>query len=85
MSRYESLDRLNDIHQEMSRLIEEAEGLVRADFPESYPNAEAYWLAHLKCALGGHGYHTYSTTFLSFLESGDEEEEEGDWSLYEDA
>jgi len=69
----ESFQRLVEIREEMAELVHEAQNLVRQDFRNDYSNAEAYWLAHLKCALGDMGYPTYSTTFSKFLESNEEE------------
>lgn len=72
-TKYEAFERLNEIFEEMDVLISEVDELTRCEFPEVYPNAKSYWIAHIKSALGNHGYHTYSTTFHSFLESLEEE------------
>lgn len=73
LDKIDSLNRLMEIRDQMGELISEADDLVRREFPYDYPNASSYWLAHIKCSLGGYGYHTYSTTFLSALESYEEE------------
>ena len=65
----EALQRLIEIREEMAELIHETQDLVRTEFPGDYPNAESYWIAHIKCALGDMGYPTYSTTFHGALES----------------
>ena len=73
-----AFERLMAIKEEMDELIQEVEHTVRTVFPYDYENARSYWIAHIKSALGGHGYHTYSTTFESALEIYEEE-------AYEDA
>ena len=78
----ESFQRLVEVREEIAQLVEEAQHLVRTDFKDDYSNAEGYWLAHIKCALGDMGYHTYNTTFSGFLRSNDEaayEDEEEDY------
>jgi len=72
-TKYEAFQRLNEIFEQMDALISEVDYLTRHEFPEDYPNASSYWIAHIKSALGNYGYHTYSTTFHSFLESLEEE------------
>lgn len=76
MDKYETIARLADIREEMCELLNEADRLVRSEFPYEYENARSYWIGHLKSALGGYDYHTYSTTFLSCLESLDEIDED---------
>ena len=68
----EAFQRLVEIREEMVELIQETQHLVRSDFKSDYPNAEAYWIAHIKCALGDMGYPTYSSTFSQFLEGNEE-------------
>jgi len=79
----EALQRLIEIREEMAELIHETQDLVRTEFPGNYSNAEAYWIAHIKSALGDMGYPTYSTTFMTFLEGNEEgayeDEEEEDF------
>ena len=74
----EALQRLIEIREEMAELIHETQDLVRTEFPGNYSNAEAYWIAHIKSALGDMGYPTYSTTFHGALESMEEEVYEGE-------
>lgn len=51
----EAIDRLNEIKDEIAELIAEARVLLRGT-PEAH-RAEAYWLAHIRCALDSdHGY-----------------------------
>lgn len=68
MDKYEAIASLNDIYEEMGRLIYQADELIRREFPYEYENARSYWLAQLMSARGGYGYHTYATTMLSCLE-----------------
>jgi len=72
-TKYEAFQRLNELFEQMDALIFDVDRIIRHEFPEDYPNAKSYWIAHIKSALGNHGYHTYSTTFHSFLESLEEE------------
>ena len=72
-TKYEAFQRLNDIFEEMNALISEVESLTRSEFPYEYENARAYWIGHIKSALGNHNYPTYSTTFESALRFIDEE------------
>lgn len=67
-NKIEAFNRLMEIRDQMQELIGETESIVRSEFPKDYPNAEAYWIAHIKSALGGYGYHTYSSTFESALD-----------------
>ena len=84
MSEEYAFNRLVEIREEMEEMIRETEQLMRKNFRGEYVNAEVYWIAHIKNALGGMGYHTHSSTFLSALNSieGEEdsyEEEEEDY------
>jgi len=72
MSTYEKVEafnRLTELQEEMNESIRETEQIMRKQFPYEYRNAEAYWIAHLKTALGNHGFtnSTRSPTFLSCL------------------
>ena len=65
----EAFERLQEIREEMVELIQETQELMRAEFKHEYQNAGAYWIPHIKSALGDMGYPTYSTTFSSALGS----------------
>jgi len=69
MSKEQAFNRLVEIREEMEDMIRETEQLMRKEFRGEYTNAEVYWIAHIKNALGNMGYHTYSTTFYGALES----------------
>ena len=69
MSEEYAFDRLVEIQDQMEEMIRETEQLMRENFRSEYVNAEVYWIAHIKNALGGMGYHTHSSTFLSALNS----------------
>jgi len=69
MSKEQAFNRLVEIREEMEEMIRETEQLMRKEFRGEYTNAEVYWIAHIKNALGGMGHHTHSTTFYSALES----------------
>lgn len=69
----ENFHRLFDLRDKISDALYEVERIMKNEFPSEYQNAEVYWIAHIKSALGGYGYHTYSTTFLSALEVLEEE------------
>ena len=69
MSKEQAFNRLVEIREEMEEMIRETEQLMRKEFSHEYQNAEVYWIAHMKTAMGGMGYHTYSTTFAGALES----------------
>jgi hypothetical protein len=69
MSKEQAFNRLVEIREEMEDMIRETEQLMRKEFSYEYQNAEVYWIAHIKNALGNMGYHTYSTTFYGALES----------------
>lgn len=78
----EALDDLMELKNQMDQLVSQIEDTLRSTFPEQYESARVYWLAHIKSALGEHGYSTTSPTFTSTLEEiegttyddGDEEE-----------
>lgn len=80
-NKVEVFERLQEIREEMAELIHETENLMRSDFKSEYHNAEAYWIAHIKSALGDMGYPTYSTTFFSALESIEGEVYEGEYEF----
>lgn len=82
MSKEQAFNRLVEIREEMEDMIRETEKLMRKNFEHEYQNAEVYWIAHIKSALGDMGYHTYSTTFKVALESMEDEVYEED--EYED-
>lgn len=68
---------LLDIRQEIAVLLEQAEGVLREVPNQSERGpAEAYWLAHIRCALGDFGYMTHATTMLDTI-NGLTENEEG--------
>ena len=69
MSKEQAFNRLVEIREEMEDMIRETEQLMRKEFRGEYMNAEVYWIAHVKNALGNMGYQTHSTTFSSALES----------------
>ena len=69
MSKEQAFNRLVEIREEMEDMIRETEQLMRKEFSYEYQNAEVYWIAHMKTAMGNMGYRTYSTTFSSALES----------------
>jgi hypothetical protein len=69
----EAFHRLFALRDQIEAAIDEVSTIMRKDFPYEYQNAEVYWIAHIKSALGGYGYSTYSTTFQSALESLEEE------------
>jgi len=91
MSKEQAFNRLVELREEMEDNIREVEQLMRKNFSHEYGNAEVYWIAHTKTALGNMGYHTYSTTFSGCLESleeevygeADEDEDEYDEEDYE--
>jgi hypothetical protein len=74
----EAFERLMELREEMAVAVQEVEGIMRQEFKHKYQNAEAYWIAHIKSALGDMGYPTYSTTFHGALESMEEEVYEGE-------
>ncbi len=59
--RFEALDRLTEIKEELSSLIDEAESLVAENFPAEHTRAQGYWIAHIKSAIEG----PYATCTLS--------------------
>lgn len=67
--RIQQFERLQQLREEMVEQLREVEDIMREDFAHEYTNAEVYWIAHIKNALGGMGYYTHSTTFESALES----------------
>ena len=73
MSKEQAFNRLVEIREEMEDMIRETEQLMRKEFRGEYMNAEVYWIAHVKNALGNMGYHTHSTTFAGALESIEDE------------
>ena len=78
MSKQDSLERLIEIREEMQELIQEASGLMRADFRNEFRSADSYWIPHIKSALGCDNYPTYSPTMESTLNSLEEETYEED-------
>lgn len=56
MSNHEALEEMREYREQIEGAIEMAESLLRSDFPDLHDRAYGYWLAHIKAALGGHGY-----------------------------
>ena len=48
----EAFERLMELREEMAVAVQEVEGIMRQEFKHEYHNAEAYWIAHIKSALG---------------------------------
>lgn len=76
-ARVESLDRLEEIRDEMLELLDEADRILRRDFGGLiYERAKSYWLAHVKMALTkDHGY--LGGSMVDFEDTLKEIEEDG--------
>ena len=75
MSKYQALDRLDEIQQELHDLGREAAELFREHFPSQYRQGDAYGAFTF-----GRSWNRYDTTLAKLVESAeeycDEEEEE---------
>jgi len=72
----DKVNRLWEIQEEMLGLLGEARELLRGT--RAYDRADAYWLAHIRVALGsGHGYLDRSMCSMEDTISELEEEAEG--------
>jgi hypothetical protein len=75
-------DELEQHLGELSRALETIEHLVRSRLPGDYRSMENYTFAHIKAALGGHGYaenrmsKSINTLIEDLREHGYEDEEE---------
>lgn len=58
---------LADLRKQMLELLGDAARVVRGTHEGNA--AEAYWIAHIKTALGGSEYRTHATTMLNTIES----------------
>ena len=74
----------NELEQQLGQLnstLETIEHLVRSRLPSEYRNMESYTFAHIKAALGGHGYaenrmsKSINTLIEDLREHGYEDEE----------
>lgn len=60
--------------EEMNQSLEGVERIVQQYMPGRYRNLEAYTFAHIKNAIGGHGYMTRNTTLTDLVEELREED-----------
>lgn len=81
------INELEKMYDEMTRLIHSAERLVRKIAKDNHADiiakrAEAYWIGHIKEALGSEMHSSHTTTMLNTIEDfkdgvdEDEEDEE---------
>jgi len=52
----EALDSMIDLKNQLDDIVDELEQIIRRTFPRNYSRAQAYWLGHMKSAIGGYGY-----------------------------
>ena len=71
MSRYQALDRLAEIQQELEDLGNEAAGIFRENFPSLYETGDAYGAFTF-----GSSWNSYNTTLESLIESAKRGEED---------
>lgn len=78
MSSYEKASELLALKEQMDQIISEVESLLpQYSDCMTAKRAHAYWLSHIKAAVGGYGYHAMATMeeACKDLESEDHEEE----------
>ena len=63
--RNETANTLASIREQIIELLDDAAAEVRVT-PER-ASAEAYWIAHMRTALGGSEYRTHATTMLDTI------------------
>ena len=51
MEKYEALDRLREIQEEIGSLVGEAKEIIKEAAPGEYERARCYWGAHIEGAL----------------------------------
>ncbi len=67
---YNAAQELLDIRKGIAMLLDQASGVLRDVERSGERNAaEAYWMAHIKCALGDMGYSTHATTMIDTINS----------------
>ena len=62
----EACEELDNLREQMFEALEQATAIVN-QFPGARDRAEAYWIAHIKSALGGVEYDTHATTMLDTM------------------
>ena len=70
MSKYEALERLEQIQEELAALGEEAASLFQEHFPSLHETGDAYGAFTF-----GSSWNSYNTTLESLIESAHREEE----------
>ena len=70
MSKYEALERLEQIQEELAALGEEAASLFQEHFPSLHDTGDAYGAFTF-----GSSWNSYNTTLESLIESAHREEE----------
>jgi hypothetical protein len=73
---------LETLVRSLDSTLEDIEHLIRAKLPREYRSMEHYTLAHIKAALGGHGYaenrmakslYSLVEDLIDYAEGGDED------------
>ena len=76
MENNDGAQELLEIRNEIAGLLEQAEGVLReVNDQGERQSAEAYWLPHIRCALGDFGFSTYSPTMFSTITALTEDED----------
>ena len=75
MSKYQALDRLDEIQEELRNLGREAAGLFREHFPTQYRQGDAYGAFTF-----GTSWNQYDTTLESLREAALEEADQEDYA-----
>ncbi len=74
---------LETLVRSLDSTLEDIEHLIRAKLPREYRSMEHYTLAHIKAALGGHGYaenrmakslYSLVEDLIDYAEGGDDED-----------
>jgi hypothetical protein len=71
MSKYEALNRLEEIQEQLEELGHEAAMIFKTNFPSQYTTGEAYSAFNF-----GSSWNSYNTTLETLIESAKREEEE---------
>lgn len=79
MTKWEAIDRLEELKEQIYEALEEMEDIISEIAPEEHETAKYYWIAHIDGALENRGGG--ASSFISFADTLEaiEEKEDEEW------
>ena len=80
MTKWEAINRLEELKEQIYEALEEMEDIISETAPEEYERAKHYWIAHIDGALENRGGWLGGSliSFADTLEAIEEKEDEED-------